>query len=105
MELKYVKKKPNWFQRLFKTDRPKSILTVGRFLWALYYARKEQTDLHGYVRENINSCDDMVKLPSKKIIKRYNMRDEEINGFVWHILEEYFEGRLIKKEDASKIQS
>lgn len=102
MEIKFVKK-PNWFQRLFNSDRPKSILTVGRFLWALHYARKEHIDLSGYIRENMTSCEDMMKLPSKKLIKRYNMHYENINGFAWHILEEYFEGRLIKKEDADKI--
>lgn len=102
MQVKYVKN-PNWFQRLFNSDRPKSIRTVGRFLWMLYYARKEQIDLQGYIREML-SCEDMMKLPSKKLIKRYNMHYEDINVFVWHILEEYFEGRLIKKDDASKIQ-
>lgn len=90
-------KKPNWFKRLFQGDRlNRNEYTLGRFVWSLYYARKEHEDLSGYIRENA-SCHTLTALPSKKLRQRYGMRYEQINTFAWWLLEQYFEGNLIEK--------
>lgn len=78
--------------------------TLWHFFWYFVNLYKESESMFGYMRENWNVCEDMQKLPSKKILKRYNIKYDQSNLFLWWLLEQYFEGNLIKKEDVQPKQ-
>lgn len=74
--------------------------TLWHFFWHFVNLNTENNSMIGYIRENAG-CDTFLKRPSKKLMKRYNIRpDQEL--LHWWLLEQYIEGNLIEKpkEDA-----
>ena len=45
------------------------------------------------------NCTDLIKMPSKKLMIRYGLKPDTCNSIAWNILERYFDGKLIDKED------
>lgn len=69
--------------------------TLWHFFWHFVNLNTENNSMIGYIRENA-SCDSFLKRPSKKLIRRYNIRpDQEL--LHWWLLEQYLEGNLIEK--------
>lgn len=69
--------------------------TLWDFFWHFVNLNTERNSMIGYIRENAG-CMNWNKHPSKKIIKRYNLRTDQ-DLLHWYLLEQYFEGNLIEK--------
>lgn len=74
--------------------------TLWDFFWHFVNLNSEHNSMVGFIRENAG-CMNWNKFPSKKIIKRYNLRTDQ-DLLHWYLLEQYFEGNLVEKpkEDA-----
>lgn len=70
--------------------------SFGKFIWSLYYAKRDQDNMYGYFREQ-SSCNDLLLLPSKELRKRYNIDPGSSNAQIFALMEKYFESRKVMK--------
>lgn len=78
----------------YETRKPQK-KTLWHFFWHIVDLFNERNSMIGYIREN-SSCIAYTKRPSKKIIKRYNLKTDQ-DLLHWWLLEQYAEGNLIEK--------
>lgn len=71
--------------------------TLWHFFWYCVELFRNENSMIGYIRENGNVCEDWGRRPSKKLMKRYNLKYDS-TLFHWWLMEQYFEGNLILKE-------
>lgn len=93
----------NWFKRLFKKEgddryRPR-VRTLFDFLTMYSEAYHEHRVMHGFIHQiSRDNCEDLIRLPSKNLLRRYSVRIENCNGLAWWLLEKYSEGKITIKE-------
>jgi hypothetical protein len=98
----------NWVKNLFKKNeyRPK-VYTLYDFFMHYRDAEKQVGDMHSYVYENWKDkhmCDPQP-FPSRHLMRRYSMSyNRGMQPFTWYLLEQYFKGNIIIKEDVKTQQ-
>lgn len=95
-------KRKNWFQRLFKSEyhEPRK-RTLYDFLTMYTEAYHEQRAMRGFIFEvTRNNCEDLSRLPSKRLLKRHSIYGYNCNGLAWYLLEKYSEGKITIHDDA-----
>lgn len=95
-------KRKNWFQRLFNRDdhRPPK-RSLYDFLTMYTEAYHEQRTMRGFIwKATRNNCEDLMRLPSKKLLRSYGLDISKCNGLAWYLLEKYSEGKITIQEDA-----
>lgn len=77
----------------------------------IYKKAHEMDCLSGYVKANFksDSCD-LIPVPSRSVLKQYNLGYGDCNPFIWWLMEQYFKGNLErkqigKKENGNKTQN
>lgn len=95
----------NWITRIFAPKNEyKARYTLYDVVWHYIWAEREHNAMRGYIREN-QSCGDMRMMASGKILKRrYGLDPSLVNGLAWYLLEQYFKGNIIIKND-EELQS
>lgn len=91
----------NWIKRLFSKRK---ITKLKPFLWYVFESVAEKRSMENYcVEQVLKDCgnDYITRLPSKALRYRYGLNRSECL-IAWTILEDYFEGRLVKKENINK---
>lgn len=93
----------NWLKRIFKKRqddfRPK-VKNLYDFAMSLSEAKHEQRVMRGFIKEIlVSNCSYIEKIPSKKILLRYNLSIENCNLLAWYLLEKYSEGKITINED------
>lgn len=89
----------NWFTKLFRKKdddryRPR-VRTLYDFLTRYQEAYHHYRCMRGFENDiTRNNCSDIMKMPSKKVMRRYTISPEFCNGLAWYLLEKYSEGKL-----------
>lgn len=88
----------SWIKRLFKRERnkgycPPRARTLYDFLTIYTSAKHEKDAMWNFVRHHAD-CEDIPRLPSKKLMRQYGIYPAECNGFAWYLLEKWSEGKI-----------
>lgn len=80
------------------SDRRPKRKNIWDLFWHIVGIHNDRNSMRGFMRENF-TCEMLNKQPSKELIKRYNLRYDHSEPFVWWLLENYFNGNLTEKKD------
>lgn len=82
---------------------PKEIVTfnVKELFHDLMDSEYERRSMINFIRENTKNMNDRGKEIPKYIRKRYGIYPDRMSpGLAWYLLDQYFKGNIIIKEDA-----
>lgn len=76
--------------------------SLGRWLWEMYYAKRDMDNLTAYIHEKmIENCSYEFPVSSKKIWRRYGFDSQGQSSSVFAIIEKYYEQQKVNKDESS----